>query len=333
MPSNKSAFIDGKGKPLHITESTIPEPGPEDIIVESRAFTINTIDPAQQDLGFQIASYPAVVGIDLAGEVYTVDSNVTRFKKGERIVGHAWSFLTGKPEDGAFQLYSRIPAKNAATLPEKIEYKNGVVLPLAIDTASCGLHQATHINLDWPTLDAEPKDKALVVYGGSSSVGLAATQLAANAGYQVVSTASPKNFDLCKRAGATAVIDYRDSNLADKIAEAVGKNEFVGLYNAIGVPETWEVVTPIVGRLGGGIVANTKPPPEGLPETVKARFCLGIGEFSFPLWEKWVGPALEAGKLKCLPEPMVVGKGLESLEEAFEVRRGDVHAQKIVVEV
>ena len=325
--------MDAMGKPLRIAESAVPEPGPNDIVVQNHAFAINTVDPAQQDYGFKVQSYPAVIGMDLAGEVTNVGSNVTRFKKGDRIVGHAWSFLTGKPEDGAFQLYSRVPASNAAILPSQIEYKDGVVLPVGLDTASCGLHQQSHMGLDWPTLDAKPQDKVLVVYGGSSSVGLAATQLAVNAGYKVVSTSSPKHFDLCKEAGANSVFDHNDPQLVDKIAEAVGKSSFVGLYNAIGVPETWQVVSPIIERLGGGFVANTKPPPEGLPKSVQAKFCLGIGDFSFPLWENWVGPALEAGKLKCLPEPLVVGKGLESLEKAFEVRRGDVHAQKLVVEL
>ena len=333
MATNKSAYLDGAGKPLRIADSAIPSPGPDDIIVQNHAFAINTIDPVQQDIGFQVKSFPMVIGMDLAGEVTNVGSSVTRFKKGDRIIGHARSFLTGQPEDGAFQLYSRVPAGNAAILPDNISYKDGVVLPVGLDTASCGLHQQSHIGLDWPTLDAKPKNKVLVVHGGASSVGLGATQLAVNAGYRVVSTSSPKNFGLCKEAGADHVFDYKDANLTDKIAEAVGKDEFVGLYNAIGVPETWETVTPIVEKLGGGIVANTKPPPEGLPAAVKGRFCLGIGDYSVPLWENWVGPALEAGKLKCLPEPKVVGHGLESLEKAFEARRGEVHAQKIVVEL
>lgn len=333
MATNKSAFFDGVGKPLRIAESPIPQPGANDIVVQNHAFAINTIDPAQFDSGFQVKQYPAVLGMDLAGQVVEVGSDVTRFKKGDRVVGHAWSFLTSKPEDGAFSLYSRIPADNAAVIPAKIEYREAVVLPVGIDTASCGLHQKTHIGLSWPTLDAKPKNEVLVVHGGASSVGLSATQLAANAGYRVISTASPKNFDLCREAGASEVFDYNDSGLTSNIVKAVGKDKFVGLYNAIGVPETWATVTPIVEALGGGVVANTKPPPQDLPEAVQARFCLGIGDFSFPLWRDWVGPALETGKLKCLPSPKVVGHGLESLEEAFEVRRKDVHAQKIVVEL
>ena len=331
--SNKSAFVDEAGKPLRIGEAAMPKPGANDIIVRNHAFAINTIDPSQAETGFMIKQYPAVIGHDLAGEVTDVGSSVARFKKGDRIIGHAWAFLTGQPEDGAFSLYSRVPASNAAILPNNIEYKQGVVLPLAIDTASGGLHKETHMKLDFPHLNATRNGKVVVVYGGSSSVGSAAIQLAVNAGYRVIATSSSKNFDLCRKSGASDVFDYKDPNVAADIAKAIGKDRFVGLYNAIGIPESLDIVTPIMLKLGGGIVANTKPPPERLPEHVEVKFVLGVGDFSFPIWENFVAEALEGGKLKCLPEPLVVGKGLEGLQEAFELRKGDVSGQKVVVEL
>lgn len=333
MTSNKSAFLDAVGKPLRVGEAPMPEPGPDDIIVQNHAVAINTIDPSQADTGFQIQKYPAVLGMDLAGEVHNVGSSVTRFKTGDRVIGHARSFLTGQPEDGAFSLYSRIPAGNAAKIPDHVEYKQAVVLPLAIDTASGGLHQKTHMGLEFPSLDTKPKNEVVVIHGGSTSVGLAATQLASNAGYRVITTSSPKNFNLCREAGASDTFDYRDAALAESIAKAVGKDKFVGLYNIVGVPDSFDVVLPIMEKLGGGIVANTKPPPENLPQNVEVKFVLGVGDFGFPVWENFVSEGLESGKLKCLPEAKVVGKGLDTLEKAFGIRRGDVHAQKIVVEL
>ena len=92
MASNKSAFLDGVGKPLRIADAAIPKPGANDIVVKNHALAINTIDAAQADYGFKIEKYPAVVGMDLAGEVANVGSSVTRFKKGDRVIGHAWSF-------------------------------------------------------------------------------------------------------------------------------------------------------------------------------------------------------------------------------------------------
>jgi NADPH:quinone reductase-like Zn-dependent oxidoreductase len=46
-----------------------------------------------------------------------------------------------------------------------------------------------------------------LVYGGSTAVGMFAVQLAKLAGYKVVATASPKNFDLVKSYGADEVVD------------------------------------------------------------------------------------------------------------------------------
>ncbi|KAK3723032.1 hypothetical protein LTR37_002178 [Vermiconidia calcicola] len=331
MASNKSAFVDDKGKPLRIADSAMPKPGADDIVVRNHAVAINTIDPAQAD-GFLIKQYPTVLGHDLAGEVFDVGSNVKRFKKGDRVIGHARQFLTGQPEDGAFSLYSRVPAGNAAILPDRFEYKQGVVLPLAIDTAACGFYEEGYMQLELPSLDAKPNGRVVVVYGGSSSVGIAAIQLAVNAGYRVIATSSSKNSNLCREAGASEVFDYKAESIAGDIAKAVGDDQFVGLFNAIGIPESFDVVNPIMEKLNGGFLANTKPPGK-LPSFIDAKFVLCIGDFGFPVWENFITKALESGKLKCLPEPKVVGKGLDSLQEAFEVRNGEVSAQKVVVEL
>ncbi|OQO01106.1 hypothetical protein B0A48_13349 [Cryoendolithus antarcticus] len=329
--SNFSAFLDGENKPLRVAESHIPTPGPKDIIVRNHAVAINTVDPAQQ-AGFKVARYPTVLGHDLAGIVHEVGSSVIRFKKGDRILGHAWQFLTGQAGDGAFSLYTRIPAGNAAILPNNVYFKQGAVLPVAIDTAARGFYDTGFMGLDLPTTDAKPNGKVVVVYGGSTSVGAAAIQLAVNAGYRVIATSSPRNYDLCRAAGASDVFDYKSPSIVDDIAKSVGTDQFVGLWNTIGIPESFDVVTPIMQKLGGGFVANTKPPGP-TPEGITVKFVLGLGEYSYPLWEHWITAALALGKLKALPEPKVVGKGLESLEHAFEVRNGDVSGCKIVVEL
>jgi NADPH:quinone reductase-like Zn-dependent oxidoreductase len=333
MPSNRSAFIDSANSPIRIADTDIPQPGANDIVVRNYAVAVNTIDPAQQG-GFQVKKWPIVPGHDLAGEVYAVGSNVTRFKPGDRVIGHSWQFFTNEPADGAFSLYCRIPAANAAILPENITFIQGVVLPLAIDTAAAGFYQKDYMGLDFPTVDSKPNSKGevVVVYGGSSSVGCAAIQLAANAGYRVIATASAANLDLCRECGASDAFDYKSATIAEDIAAAVGNNRFKGLYNAIGVPESFEIVTPIMKQLGGGFLANTKPPGE-LPKMINAKFVLGVGDSAFPVWKDFITDALAQGRMKCLPKARVVGKGLESLEKAFEIRNGNVTAEKIVVEL
>ncbi|KAK3614090.1 hypothetical protein LTR56_027489 [Elasticomyces elasticus] len=135
MTTNLSAFIDGKDQPLRVAESPIPKPGPDDIIIKQ---------------------YPAVVGVDIAGDVYEVGSDVSRFKQNDRVIVHAGQFMTGLPEDGAFSLFCRIPAANAALLPQEIWYIQGVVLPLAIDTAAGGFYQPDYVGFDFPSSTARP---------------------------------------------------------------------------------------------------------------------------------------------------------------------------------
>jgi NADPH:quinone reductase-like Zn-dependent oxidoreductase len=333
MASNRSAIIDSVNAPIRIVSTEIPTPGANDIIVRNHAVAVNTIDPAQQT-GFQVKKWPIVPGHDLAGEVHAIGPNVTRFKPGDRVIGHSWQFFTNDPADGAFSHYCRIPAANAAILPENFTYTQGVVLPLAIDTAAAGFYQEDYMGLDFPSVDSKPNSKGevVVVYGGSSSVGAAAIQLAANAGYRVIATASAANLDLCREAGASEVFDYKSPSIADDIAAAVGSDRFKGLYNAIGIPESFDIVTPIIEKLGGGFLANTKPPGK-LPESIDAKFVLGITDSSFRVWKDFITEALAQGKLKCLPKAKVVGNGLESLERAFEIRNGTVTAEKIVIEL
>ncbi|KAM0712025.1 hypothetical protein Q7P37_011119 [Cladosporium fusiforme] len=333
MLSNRSAFVDSANSRLRIAESEIPVPGANDIIVRNHVVAVNTIDPAQQ-AGFQVRKWPIVPGHDLAGEVHAVGADVTRFKPGDRVIGHSQQFLTNEPGDGAFSLYCRIPAAYAAVLPENTTYAEGVVLPLAIDTVAAGFYQKGYMGLDFPSTQSKPGSKTdvVVVYGGSSSVGCAAIQLAYNAGYRVIATASTRNFDLCRKCGASDVFDYKSPSIASDLAAAVGNGSFKGLFNAIGVPESFEVVTPIMEALGGGFLANTKPPGK-LPESINAKFTLGVGDSGLPVWRDFVTEALAQGKLKGLPKAKVVGQGLESLEKAFEMREGVVTAEKIVVEL
>ena len=62
------------------------------------------------------------------------------------------------------------------------------------------------------------------MWGGSTSVGSNAIQLAAAAGYEVITTASPRNFDYVKSLGAAQVFDYNSpSVMPDIIAAFAGR--------------------------------------------------------------------------------------------------------------
>ena len=116
----------------------------------------------------------------------------------------------GDPEKGGFQKFVVVPKNAVAELPYDIPTSNGVVLPLGISTAAAGLFQKDFLNLPFPKEDPEKLDRTVLIWGGSSSVGSCAIQMAVAAGVEVVTTASPSNFEYVKKLGAKQCFDYHD---------------------------------------------------------------------------------------------------------------------------
>lgn len=51
------------------------------------------------------------------------------------------------------------------------------------------------------------------------------------------------------------------------------------------------------------------------------------------VWGEWIPKALESGDLKCRPNAVVAGQGLESLQEACDKMSAGVSGAKLVVEI
>lgn len=118
------------------------------------------------------------------------------------------NLATQRVEHGGFALYSSAPAGTVATIPSNISYADASVLPTAFDTAAVGLYSPASegfLGLPFPSADSPSSGRTIVVWGGSSSVGALATQLAVASGVKVIATASEHNFEFCKKCGASEV--------------------------------------------------------------------------------------------------------------------------------
>ena len=56
-------------------------------------------------------------------------------------------------------------------------------------------------------------------------------------------------------------------------------------------------------------------------------------EAAMEIFSTWLPAALENGTMKCAPEPEVVGKGLEKIQDALDRLAQGVSAKKIVVDI
>jgi len=246
-----------------------------------------------------------------------------------------------------------------AIIPSNIAYADASVLPTAFDTAAVGLYSPTSegfLGLPLPSANPPSSRMTIVVWGGSSSVGAVATQLAVASGVKVVATASDHNFDFCKKCGATEVssivpvcslrvglkvsqvISYKKANVVDDIVAAVKRigGTFAGVYDAVSLQDhSYKHVLPILEKLGGGNLATVLPVPDAkeVGSNVRCGNILCISPLTHPLWKDYVTKALESEQLKCLPEPVVIGKGLESCQAGLDENKKGVSAKKVVIEL
>lgn len=258
---------------------------------------------------------------------------------------HTVNLVSGRPQDGANALYTTVPANKAALLPDSISFTDGVVVPFALEAAVCALSVkepgpcmpgvlTPALGLPYPSLEpVASTGRTLVIYGGSSSVGLMTTQIATAAGINVITISGAHNLELSKRCGASKAFDHKDPSLVEKVVAAVGASQFVGVFDAISIPQTYSQSLAILAKLGGGHLACVHPPPADVPGNVKTGMIFAVNDIATPIWENFVTPALEAGKLQCLPPPTIVGKGLSYVNEGLERSKSGVSATKLVVEL
>lgn len=248
--------------------------------------------------------------------------------------------MSQNAQNGGFQLYTSLNALVVSKIPDSLSYNAAAVLPLAISTAAACLFKKEALALPLPkTSDANPPSsgKSVLVWGGSSSVGATAIQLAAGAGHKVVSVASARNIEKVKALGADAVFDYNSASVVDDIVAALKGSNFAGVCDAISTPDAVKAWAPVSKQLGGryASVLPIAEVPEGIEGTGVFAPSVAFDDkyIGDSVWAEWVPAALQKGTLKALPEPIVVKGGLESVQEGMNKQKAGVSFGKIVIEL
>lgn len=130
------------------------------------------------------------------------------------------------PETGTFAEYILIRGDISLKIPPNISFEEAATLGCALATVSLGFYR--YLEMPFLSFPPEPKPDGppILIYGGSSATGTIAIQFAKlyvpfyvnepepsmliihRSGFTVITVASPRNFELCKRVGADHVFDY-----------------------------------------------------------------------------------------------------------------------------
>lgn len=366
MQENTAAWIEAPFGSLVVGPAAFPSPGPGQIVVRTRAVAVNPIDRYIRNLGGALygwRKFPYIAGFDLAGEVVLTGETVTRFKPGDRVLALATGMEKSRNSsaESAFQHYSLVSAHLAAAIPEDVSFEQASVLPLAISTAAVGLFDPAHLGLERPAPGVAERGRTVLIWSGSSSVGGNSVQLAARAGYRVVSTSAPRNFDRVRQLGAAAVFDHHAPDIVAQVRTALEGHEIAGAL-AIGPG----AASACIDLVPGTRVAQTSFPIDidDLPDrpgrlTLMIHMLPRLVMASAGLWLRarrnsvslstiWgtslmstpLGPALFEDDLPAalasrahipFPEPLVCGDGLAALETAFARQAEGLSARKAVI--
>lgn len=367
MLTNTAAWLPSKSSRLQVLSAPYTPPRENEIVVKNHAVAVNPLDWIKQAAGdfiFTWIKYPFVLGSDLAGEVVEVGNEVSRFKVGDRVLAHAVGTdpKRNRAAEGAFQTYTVVLATMAAPIPDHLTYESATVLPLGLSTAACGLFQKDHLALDYPSVTPKANGKTLLVWGGSTSVGSNAIQLAVAAGYEVITTASPRNFDYVKKLGASQAFDYNEAAVVEDIVKALKGKTIAGAL-AIGAGSANACVDIVHACKGNKFVSMATFPVSFSNDTagagkrfsmmrqfmwfsatmwlksrtrnIRTKFIFGStlinNEVSEVIYVDFLPKALAAGRYAAAPDPHVVGNGLQSIQSGLDVQRKGTSAKKIVV--
>jgi len=195
----------GPPEVLQIREVEKPIPKKNEILVRIRATTVTVADhrvrsftvpaavwlPARIALGIIRPRRP-ILGVELAGEIEAVGSNVTLFKKGDLIFAAALNVF------GAYAEYICLSENGPIAIkPSNVSFEAAAAIPIGARTALHFLRKAKIRH-----------GQKVLIYGASGSVGTYAVRLSKHFGAEVTGICSETNVALVKSLGADRVIDY-----------------------------------------------------------------------------------------------------------------------------
>ncbi|MCP3936479.1 MAG: NAD(P)-dependent alcohol dehydrogenase [Actinomycetia bacterium] len=183
--------------------------------------------------GFSRPKQP-VPGLDVAGRVVAIGSDVTRFVEGDEVFGIA---------DGAFAEYATASEIKLAHKPANLTFEQAAVATISGITALQALTEVSEVGVGQDVL----------IIGASGGVGVYAVQLARALGAEVTGVANASKADFVRSLGADDVIDYAagdyldGSRTFDLILDIGGRNSLRRLRRALKSSGT----LVIVGGEGG----------------------------------------------------------------------------------
>ena len=301
---------------LLLGDAPAPPLGPHDLRIAVRATAVNRADLLQR-----AGRYPPppgaseILGLECAGIVSEVGADVRGWRVGDR----AMALLAG----GGYAEEVVVDAGSAMHVPDAWSDEEAAAVPEVFLTAFLNLFLLARLR----------EGESVLIHGGGSGVGTAATTLAKLAGARVLVTAgSAAKCAQCLAHGADVAINYREEDFVER---ARGVNVILDHIGARYLPRDLEALATdgrivVIGSMGGERMASIDvvhllgKRAQVIGSTLRARSVADKASIVAAFAERFL-PRVRPVVHAVLP--------LERAEEAHRMMESSEHFGKIVLNV
>jgi NADPH:quinone reductase-like Zn-dependent oxidoreductase len=244
---------------LRYEEVPTPKPGPDEVLVKVAATSVNPIDwkIRRGDLkSVMPLQFPVIPGRDVAGEIVEIGTNVSRWKRGQKVMGVV---------NRSYAEFVSVPSQLLTLIPDGLDAEQAGVLPLVTTT---GAELIEHVGPE--------RGEILLVTGALGSVGRTAVYVGKQRGARIIAGVLRSQKKQAESLGADQIVAIDDGR----------EIESLPTLDAIADTVDHDVIGKLIPKLkSGGALGSVLSKPkaaEGKDIRVEAFFAQPNPE---RLWE------------------------------------------------
>ena len=215
----KAVTIQKNGGPevLELKDIKLEDPKSGEVLIKNKAIGLNYIDTYHRS-GLYPVELPSNIGIEGAGIIEKIGSDVKDFKIGDRVAYASMPI-------GSYATHRIFPINKLVKVPNEIELENVVTLMTKGFTVFYLLHKT------YPVKSGE----TILFHAAAGGVGQIFCQWAKSLGCNVIGTVgSDEKVEIAKKNGCNYVINYSKENFAKKVKEITNGEGVPVVYDGVG---------------------------------------------------------------------------------------------------
>ena len=210
-------YEQGPKEVLKIEEIDIEEVSQNQVLIKHQFAGLNFIDINQRKGTYPLKKLPSIMGMEAAGTIIQIGSNVTRFNVGDKVT-HCMNL-------GSFSSIMALPESKIIKLKPDVDLKIAAASTLQGLTAQYLLHESYILK----------KDSTILMHAAAGGVGQILCQWANQIGAKVIGTVSTKEKEkVAKDNGCHFTINYKEENFKDKVMEITENKGVDVIYDSVG---------------------------------------------------------------------------------------------------